>query len=328
VKPLLQVTDLVVEFPADGGQRVHAVSGVSLAVQAGETVGLVGESGCGKSSLGRAILQAPRPTSGSVRFDGLELTSQRGEALRRVRPRLQLLLQDPIAALNPRRRIADIVAEPLEIWSQDDRRQREARVAAALEAVGLDIAAVGHRRPFEFSGGQCQRINIARALIMEPQLLICDEPVSALDVSVRAQIINLLEEAKSRFGLTMIFIGHDLAVVKNISDRIAVMYLGRMSEIAPSDALYRSPAHPYTSALLRSVPEPVVPGDAKPDSEILLGDLPSPIDPPSGCRFRSRCQRATPECVEQVPELREIGADHWVACHHPLWSDQLTAQQS
>jgi peptide/nickel transport system ATP-binding protein len=322
VNPLLTLSDVVVEFPAGRGKRVHAVSGVSLEVNAGETVGLVGESGCGKSSLGRAIMQAPRPTSGSVRFDGLELTSFRGEALRRIRPRLQLVSQDPVAALNPRRRVADIVAEPLQIWSKDGKSRRSGEVAEVLDAVGLDVAAVGHRRAFEFSGGQCQRINIARALVMKPQLLICDEPVSALDVSVRAQIINVLAEAKTRFGLTMIFIGHDLALMKNVSDRIAVMYLGRVAEVADSDALYRSPAHPYTEVLLRAAPEPIVPAIGQQAPSVPVGDLPSPINPPSGCRFRTRCLRATSVCADEVPGLREMGGGHWVACHHPLWMQQ------
>jgi peptide/nickel transport system ATP-binding protein len=313
-QPLLKVEHLVVEFPSGRDHRVHAVSDVSFDLAAGETLGLVGESGCGKSSLGRAIVQTPRPTSGSVVFDGVELTTLDRDSMRRTRPKLQLIMQDPVAALNPRRRVADIVAEPLDIWHLGTKQSRRERVAEVLDAVGLDLDMIGARRPFEFSGGQCQRINIARALVLDPKLLVCDEPVSALDVSVRAQIVNLLEQTKLRYGLTMIFIGHDLSVVTNISDRIAVMYLGKLCEVAPADVLHRDPRHPYTSALLDSVLEA---GVASPSAgPALAGELPSPVDPPSGCRFRTRCPLATSICAEEEPVLRRIAPRQFVACHH------------
>jgi peptide/nickel transport system ATP-binding protein len=315
---LLSVKDLVVEYPAGPGRSVHAVSGVNLEVGEGETLGLVGESGCGKSTTGKAILQMPRPTSGSVVFDGHELTSLRGEELRRLRPSLQMIFQDPISSLNPRRRVQDIVAEPLEIWKSGTPASRAERVDETLEAVGLDPVAVRGRLPHQFSGGQCQRISIARALVMDPKLLICDEPVSALDVSVQAQILNLLEDMKARYRLTMIFIAHDLSVVKNVSDRVAVMYLGKICEVAGSDELYREPKHHYTSALLASIPvaDPAVRPGLVPDA--LRGEPPSPVDPPSGCRFRTRCPRAEERCALEEPALREVAPGHSVACHFPL----------
>src|SRR5215472_17622619 len=302
---LLRVEHLVVEFPAGAGRRVHAVSDVSLDVLEGETLGLVGESGCGKSTAGRAVMQLPRPTSGSVRFEGRELTALSGDELRRTRTRLQMIFQDPISSLNPRRRVRDIVGEPLAIWGIGTPEERRGKVAEVLEAVGLDAGATGDRRPHEFSGGQCQRISIARALMLQPKLVICDEPVSALDVSVQAQILNLLEDMKARYGLTMIFIAHDLAVVRNVSDRVAVMYLGKLCEVAPADDLYRAPAHPYTATLLASVP---VPDPAvRPDTaEELDVELPSPLAPPSGCRFRTRCPRAQAICAEVEPEIRRV----------------------
>ncbi|HZQ28226.1 MAG TPA: oligopeptide/dipeptide ABC transporter ATP-binding protein [Acidimicrobiales bacterium] len=323
---LLRVEHLVVEFPvgpARRGRVVHAVSDVSFDVLPGETLGLVGESGCGKSTTGRAIMQLPRPTAGSVRFDGEELTHLSGEVLRRVRPRMQMIFQDPISSLNPRRPVGDIVAEPLRVWGSDGGDAgREAAVRQVLDDVGLDYDSAAGRRPHEFSGGQCQRISIARALVLNPKLLICDEPVSALDVSVQAQILNLLEDMKARYGLTVLFIAHDLAVVKNVSDRIAVMYLGKLCEVAPSDELYRAPAHPYTAVLLASIPAPdpdVRPGMAGGAARAALsGELPSPVDPPSGCRFRTRCPRAEERCAAEEPVLREVGDDHWVACHFPL----------
>jgi peptide/nickel transport system ATP-binding protein len=314
---LLRVEDLVVEFPAGPGRKVHAVSGVSLDVLEGETLGLVGESGCGKSTTGKAVMQMPRPTSGRVTFDGQELTALRGEALRRVRPRLQMIFQDPISSLNPRRKVRDIVREPLEIWQVGTPEERMSRVAEVMEAVGLDPVGAGGRLPFQFSGGQCQRISIARALIMEPRLLICDEPVSALDVSVQAQIINLLEDMKARYRLTMVFIAHDLAVVKNISDRVAVMYLGKLCEVADPESVYTSPAHHYTRALLASVPvaDPSVKPGLVPDA--LRGEPPSPIEPPSGCRFRTRCPRAERRCADEEPMMRQLRPGHFVACHFP-----------
>jgi peptide/nickel transport system ATP-binding protein len=318
---VLRVEELVVRFPAAGGRTVHAVSDVSFDIARGETLGLVGESGCGKSTTGRAIMQLPPPTSGHVRFDGEDLTGLDGERLRATRTKLQMIFQDPISSLNPRRTIAGIVAEGLTIW----RGRRAAAeptgrqlLADVFEAVGLDLEQVGERRPHQFSGGQCQRICIARSLVLDPEVLICDEPVSALDVSVQAQILNLLEDMKARYGLTMLFIAHDLAVVKNISDRIAVMYLGRICEIGGSDALYRHPAHPYTNALMESIPEPE-PGALRPAGEWdAQAELPSPLDPPSGCRYRTRCPRAEEVCAQLDPPLRPVGDDHHVACHYPV----------
>ena len=312
---LLSVRNLNVEY-AIGGKVLSAVSDVSLAVAKGETLGLVGESGCGKSTLGRAVLQLRPPTSGKVTFDGVELTTLGSEAMRRMRRRLQLIFQDPIASLNPRRCVGDIVAEPLIIAGVKDKAERARRVREVMAAVGLDPDIAMGRLPHEFSGGQCQRISIARALILEPEFVICDEPVSALDVSIRAQILNLLEEMKRRYGLTLLFIAHDLAVVKAVSDRVAVMYLGKLCEVAPTEALFAAPAHPYTKLLLEAipVPDPTV----KPASNLAPGEPPSPLAPPSGCRFRTRCPRADKMCAEIVPELREVAADRFVACHHPL----------
>ncbi|HTV88443.1 MAG TPA: oligopeptide/dipeptide ABC transporter ATP-binding protein [Stellaceae bacterium] len=313
--PLLELRNLVVEYRA-GRRTVQAVSGVSFDIARGETLGLVGESGCGKSSLGRAIQLLTMPNSGSVTFDGVELTRLGRAALRRMRRRIQLIFQDPIASLNPRRRIGDIVAEPLRIAGIADRRRRAARVHEVLAAVGLDADQVQGRFPHEFSGGQCQRICIARALAIEPELLICDEAVSALDVSIRAQILNLLEAMKARYRLTLLFIAHDLAAVKAVSDRVAVMYLGRLCEIGPTEALYRAPAHPYTATLFAAIPVPD-PNAAVPES-VPVGEPPSPLAPPSGCRFRTRCTRADRQCAEVAPELREIAPGRRVACHHPL----------
>jgi peptide/nickel transport system ATP-binding protein len=309
---LLRVEHLVMEYGA-GAWRVHAVSDVSFDVRRGETLGVVGESGCGKSTLGRAVLQLARPTSGHVRFDGIELTAVSGQALRRLRQRIQLIFQDPIASLNPRRRVGDIVAEPLIIAGVADAAERERRVRAALEAVGLTPDQVMRRRPHEFSGGQCQRISIARALVLEPELIVCDEPVSALDVSIRAQILNLLEDMKARYGLTLIFIAHDLAVVKAISDRVAVMYLGKLCEIGPAERLFEHPAHPYTALLLQAIPLPDP--DVPPAASLPFGEPPSPIAPPSGCRFRTRCGLAQPLCARSEPQMREIADGHFVACH-------------
>jgi peptide/nickel transport system ATP-binding protein len=314
-KPLLAVENLVVEYTV-GGKTVHAVSGVTLAVARGETLGLVGESGCGKSTLGRAVLQLNRATSGNVIFDGAELTEMRGEQLRQMRRRLQLIFQDPIASLNPRRRIGDIVAEPLIIAGVRDAAERERRVREVLTAVGLDPDLTTGRLPHEFSGGQCQRISIARALILEPEFIVCDEPVSALDVSIRAQILNLLEEMKRRYGLTLLFIAHDLAVVKAVSDRVAVMYLGRLCEVGPTEQLFRHPAHHYTALLLDAIPLPDP--DAKPAESVPVGEPPSPIAPPSGCRFRTRCPKADQRCAELMPELRQVAPGQFAACHYPL----------
>ena len=314
---LLTIEDLVVEFPVGRkGLKVNAVSGISLDVMEGETVGLVGESGCGKSTTGKAIMQIPRPTSGTVVLEGTELTKLHGEELRKLRPRMQMIFQDPISSLNPRRKVLDIVAEPLGIWKIGTKEEREVRVRKVLDTVGIDADQAGTRKPHEFSGGQCQRICIARSVVMDPKVIICDEPVSALDVSVQAQILNLLEEMKKEYGLTLIFIAHDLAVVKNVSDRVIVMYLGKICEVASPDDLYAEPRHHYTKALIDSIPEPDP--SIRPDStDALEGDLPSPVFPPSGCRFRTRCPMAQDKCAAEEPQLAEIGPNHYVACHFP-----------
>lgn len=315
---LLRVEDLVVEFPAGRKQKVHAVTEVNLDVLPGETLGLVGESGCGKSTTGRAIIQLPSPTSGRVFLDGEDLTELSKTDVRSIRTEVQMIFQDPISSLNPRRKVEEIVAEGLNIWKQGNADERAAKVDELLLTVGLDPEVAKGRRAHQFSGGQCQRISIARAVATEPRLIVCDEPVSALDVSVQAQILNLLEDMKDRYGLTLIFIAHDLAVVKNISDRVAVMYLGRLCEVGDPDLLYTQPAHPYTAALLSAipVPDPSVRPDAR---QTLEGEIPSPLSPPSGCRFRTRCPRADQQCTDEVPVMRRIAnGDQFVACHHPL----------
>ena len=313
---LLRIEDLVVEFPVGRtGLKVNAVSGISLDVLKGETLGLVGESGCGKSTTGRAIMQLPRPTSGSVQFEGKELTAMQGDAMREARTRMQMIFQDPISSLNPRRKVRQIVMEPLNIWKRGTDADRAKKVDGILEEVGIDPVRAGESQPHQFSGGQCQRISIARALVLDPSLIICDEPVSALDVSVQAQVLNLLEDLKAEYGLTLIFIAHDLAVVKNISDRVAVMYLGKICEVAPSDVLYENPAHHYTSVLLNSIPVP--------DPEVAVtktaieGEPPSPVLPPPGCRFNPRCPAAQDICRSEEPQLRAVGEGHFVACHFP-----------
>jgi peptide/nickel transport system ATP-binding protein len=312
---LLEVEDLHVTFQK-GNVSVQAVAGISFFMNQGETLGLVGESGCGKSTTGRAIVQVERATSGQIRFGETELTALSRSDLRTLRTQVQMIFQDPISSLNPRRRIRDIVAEPLDIWKIGTKEERSAKVNAMLDEVGIDPYLNGGRRPREFSGGQCQRISIARALVLRPKLLVCDEIVSALDVSVQAQILNLLEDLKQELDLTLLFIAHDLAVVKNVSDRVAVMYLGRLCEIAPADVLYQAPAHHYTAALLSSAVEPDP--ETSRTSVALSGEPPSPINPPSGCRFRTRCPRAEPRCAEEVPEMRPIAPGHEVACHFPI----------
>ncbi len=314
---LLQVEDLTVEFPIGKDRVVYAVSGISFDIRKGETLGLVGESGCGKSTTGKAILQLPRPTSGSVKLRGQELTELEGQELRAKRTDLQMIFQDPISSLNPRRRIGEVVGEPLRVWDSGSDEEHWEKISAMLDAVGLDPDVARYKHPHEFSGGQCQRISIARALVMEPDLIICDEPVSALDVSVQAQILNMLEDLKIKYGLTLVFIAHDLAVVKNISDRVAVMYLGKMCELSESDELYANPAHPYTNLLMEStpVPDPLAVID---DSMLSEGDLPSPMNPPSGCRFRTRCHLADEICERAEPQMQRINDNHYVACHHPL----------
>jgi peptide/nickel transport system ATP-binding protein len=320
---VLRVEDLVVEFPLSGSRVVHAVSGISFDIKQGETLGLVGESGCGKSTTGRAIMQLITPTSGSVALHGTELTRLGRKSMRRTRTRMQLIFQDPISSLNPRRKVRNIVAEGLSIWKTSRGDERRAQVDSILREVGLDADIVGDRRPFEMSGGQCQRVCIARALVLDPQVLICDEAVSALDVSVQAQILNLLMDMKERHEVTMLFIAHDLGVVRHISDRVIVMYLGKVCEVGRSDEIFANPRHPYTRILLDSIPVPDPEHEIPSDS--ISGELPSPIDPPSGCRFRTRCPRAKDICATQEPIVAAAGDDHFVACHFPLDALQETA---
>jgi peptide/nickel transport system ATP-binding protein len=320
----LRVEDLVVEFPAGRRGTVHAVSGVSFDVLAGETLGVVGESGCGKTTVARAVMQLTTPTSGSVALGYTSGSAALGHTvltglddadLRRARRRMQMIFQDPVSSLNPSRTVRALVREGLDIWFPDASGADNAeRAAEMLEAVGLDPATMGDRRPHELSGGQCQRVCIARALVMDPAVLILDEPVSALDVSVQAQILNLLEQLRVRFELTMLFVSHDLGVVKNISDRVMVMYLGKVCEVAPTDDVFARPAHPYTRALLASIPGPEL--GLPPASDLISGELPSPLDPPSGCRFRTRCPLADETCVHEEPALRDLGDGRFVACHH------------
>lgn len=316
VDGLVDVEGLVVEYPIAGGQRLRAVDGITFRIERGETFGLVGESGCGKSSTGRALVGLIPPAGGTVRFGGADLSALGSRQQRLLRRRMQIIFQDPVSSLNPKRPVGGTIAEPLKVWSRElglSKRQQEDRVAEMMAAVGLDFAAQGDRKPHSFSGGQCQRVSIARALMLQPDLLVCDEPVSALDVSVQAQIINLLEAMKAKYGLTMVFISHDLAVVKHISDRVGVMYLGRLCEVGSSEAIYERPAHPYTAALIASAS-----GKTKTTGENRVArDVPSPLNPPSGCRFRTRCPKATDVCKEVVPPLNAIAPGHLVACHHP-----------
>lgn len=322
VKPVIEVKDLSVTYRTGRGP-VQAVHNVSIDVLEGETLGIVGESGCGKSSLARAILQLPRPTEGEVIYGDRDLASLSPRQLRSIRPELQMVFQEPISSLNPRRTIRQSVAEPLKLRGGLSRSERTERVDEMLTAVGLEPSMHGAMRPTQLSGGQCQRASIARALLSGARLLVCDEAVSALDVSLRATVLNLINRMKDEFSFSVIFIGHDLAVVKNVSDRIAVMYLGTVCEVASADALYERPLHPYTDALLAVIPEPDP--DHPLPGRVLSGELPSPLNPPSGCRFRTRCPRATSIC-EQEPELRFIGPNRQVACHHPLEYDEQSPE--
>jgi oligopeptide transport system ATP-binding protein len=323
-RPLLQVEHLVKHFPIKSGilidreiGRVRAVDDVSFTVSEGETLGLVGESGCGKSTLSRSVLQLLEPTSGSVRFDGREIVGLKGKALRDLRRQMQMIFQDPYASLNPRKRVAQIIGEPLTLHGVASGNALKRNVQELLERVGLNPEHY-NRYPHEFSGGQRQRIGIARALALNPKLIIADEPVSALDVSIQAQIINLLEDLQSDFGLTYVFVAHDLGVVRHVADRIAVMYLVKIVEIGPAEAVYANPIHPYTLSLLSAVPIPDPKENASRNPVVLEGDVPSPANPPPACRFHTRCPYATSVCSEVEPELSHHGGGHWAACHHPL----------
>jgi oligopeptide transport system ATP-binding protein len=316
---ILQVKDLKMHFPIYRGviQRqvgaVHAVDGITFDIRRGETLGLVGESGCGKSTTGRTILQLYKATAGSVIYNDQDLIKLRPEPMRKMRRHMQMIFQDPYASLNPRMTINDIVGEPLLVHNVAKGAALNQRVAELLELVRLNPA-YASRYPHEFSGGQRQRIGVARALALQPELIICDEPISALDVSIQAQIVNLLEELQDKFNLTYLFIAHDLSMVRHISNRVAVMYLGVIVEIANKGDLYEDPLHPYTQALLSAVPIPD-PNKEKRKRIILEGDVPSPVNPPSGCRFRTRCSLADTICAEKRPEFREVKPDHFVACH-------------
>jgi oligopeptide/dipeptide ABC transporter ATP-binding protein len=314
-EPLLSVRDLVHEFHTSGGV-VQAVSGVSFDVALGETLGIVGETGSGKSTLARSVLQAPRPTSGSVTFRGADLTTLHGTPLLQARRHLQMVFQDPFGSLDPKWTVRSLVEEPLIAYRTGDRAARRQRVEEVLELVGLDPAGHGRRRPRELSGGQAQRVAIARAVALSPALLICDEPVSSLDVLIQAQVLNLFERLRAELGLSYLFIAHDLALVKQVSDRVAVMYLGKLCEVGPGEVVYREPLHPYTRALLDSIPStgPV----AARAATTIRGEPPSPIHPPSGCRFRTRCPRAAERCAAEEPAMRELATGHSVACHFPL----------
>lgn len=310
-EPLLSIRGLRKGYRSPSGVRVDALAGVDIDIAAGETLGLVGESGCGKTTLGRAAMLLPPPDAGGVALEGIELTALPARQLRAIRPRMQMVFQDPVSSLNPKRSIADAVATPLLLHARLPERELRARVDAMLEAVGLDPVAMRDRLPHELSGGQCQRASIARALVLQPRLLLCDEPVSSLDVSIQAQIVNLLLDSKQRFDLTMLFIAHDIAVVRHVSDRVAVMYLGRVCEILPSDDLASRSAHPYTRLLLDSIP-----GHAGGNTPTEHRSTATPLAPPSGCRFRLRCPLASARCASEEPALREHAPGHQVACHH------------
>jgi oligopeptide transport system ATP-binding protein len=323
-EPILEVDHLVKHFPIKAGilfdreiGRVRAVDDVSFTVSRGETLGLVGESGCGKSTLARTILQLLVPTSGSVRFEGREIAGLKGREMRALRQEMQMIFQDPYASLNPRKRVAQIVGDPMRLHGVASGEETRNAVQELLEKVGLNPEHY-NRYPHEFSGGQRQRIGIARALALEPKLIVADEPVSALDVSIQAQIINLLEDLQGEFNLTYIFVAHDLGVVRHVADRIAVMYLGKIVEIGPADDVYSKPIHPYTLSLLSAVPIPDPRANKEREPLVLEGDVPSPANPPPACRFHTRCPFATEICSEVEPQLVDHGNGHWAACHHPL----------
>ena len=319
-RPLLAVENLTKHFPVMQGVfrrevgSVKAVDGLDFEIRERETLGLVGESGCGKSTAGRVILRLHPATAGRILFRGTDITSLEGEALRRLRPRMQMIFQDPQDSLNPRMTVGSIIGEPLLEHGAAKGRALRDRVEELLDAVGLDPGFT-NRYPHEFSGGQRQRIGVARALALNPEFIVCDEPIAALDVSIQAQVVNLLEDLQERLGLTYLFISHDLSMIRHIADRVAVMYLGKIVELASSDALYREPLHPYTRALLSAVPIHDPELEARRERVILRGDVPSPVDPPAGCRFSTRCPMAAPECSERTPDWRELRPGHWAACH-------------
>tara|TARA_R110002124_G_scaffold106467_23_gene258457 strand:- start:3757 stop:4815 length:1059 start_codon:yes stop_codon:yes gene_type:complete len=319
-RKLVEVKDLKLHFPIHGGLlrrqvgAVKAVDGVSFDIFEGETLGIVGESGCGKSTCGRAVLRLYEATEGSITIDGQDISKLSGEALRKKRPTMQMVFQDPQASLNPRMTVAGIIGEPLDEHTNWDRRKKLERIYELMDAVGLnrDFA---NRYPHAFSGGQRQRIGIARALALNPKFIVCDEPIAALDVSIQAQVVNLLEDLQQQFGLTYMFISHDLSMVRHIADRVAVMYLGVIVELAPVQALYDNPMHPYTEALLSAVPEPDPSAEVRKDRIVLQGDVPSPSNPPKGCNFCTRCPKVMPICREIPPETQEVAPGHFAACH-------------
>lgn len=320
---IVTVENLRIHFPLKGGQTVKAVDGVSFQIRAGETLGIIGESGSGKSTVGRALVGLLKPTEGTLRYGDTDIAELSGAEYKRLRKNYQIIFQDPHAALNPRMTILQSLVEPMEIQNEGTRESRRKTALAALERAGL-APEIAMRYPHELSGGQKQRINIARALTVHPQFIVCDEVVAALDVSVRGSILNLFADLQEELGLTYAFITHDISVVAHVSQRVGVMYLGNMMELGPTDAVIETPLHPYTQALLSAEPRPV-PSDMREDRRIRLeGEIPSPVAPPSGCRFRTRCPFATEQCAAEVPQWREILTDHWVACHYATPDGQIT----
>ena len=313
---LLRVEELVIEYKNRRGGVVRAVAGVSFDINKGETVAVVGESGCGKSTLAKGVMQLVETKMGRVVLDGVELSSLKGEQLRQVRPKIQMIFQDSVASLDPHMTVRALVEQPMKVWHKGDADDRRGKVDELLRSVNLDPEVVGNRKPTEFSGGQCQRVSIARALSLEPKLLVCDEPVSSLDVSIQSQILNIIQSMKKRYGLSLLFISHDLSVVRAISDRVIVMYLGKICEVSTPQKIVNSPAHHYTRALVASVPVPDPTVGRR--RAAIEGEPPSPVNPPSGCRFRTRCAAATALCAEQEPQLREVTPGQFVACHHPI----------
>ena len=334
-EPLLRVRGLKMHFPIHSGLlrrrtgEIRAVDDVSFDLNRGETLGLVGESGCGKSTAGRAILRLYRPTAGEIRLEGRDIAHLEGDPLRRLRPKMQMIFQDPQASLNPRMTVGSIIAEPLDEHTRQSRGARRARVLELMDAVGLNRS-FANRYPHEFSGGQRQRIGIARALALNPDFIVCDEPIAALDVSIQAQVVNLLEDLQERLGLTYLFISHDLSMVRHLATRVAVMYLGRIMELAPREALYAAPLHPYTQALISAVPSPDPEVEARRKRIILKGDVPSPAKPPPGCVFSTRCPKVFDRCRVEVPRLNDLGAGRFAACHlvDPTDTRGLTAGEA